>query len=588
MTGADYIAAFLAGKGIRHVFLMTGGAVAFMIDAIGRRDDIDYVCLQHEQAAAMAADAVWRVNRTVGVTMATSGPGATNLLTGIACSYFDSIPSLHITGQVNRRESLRLGAAAPRQLGFQETKIVEMARPITKYAAQVHTPEELRRELEIAYREATTGRMGPVLLDVPMDVQQAEMGDLPPLPAPAAPVPLDDELASIAKMVTAALKDARRPLLYWGGGIGLAGVEREVEAWVRASGLPVVTSWAGATFIDHDLPGFCGTVGVYGNRGGNFLVQNCDVLIVLGSRLDNRQRTGNPKTFAPGARVVVLDIDAEELAKYRADGYACGRLDFKHLPIVLRQVELPEANNAWRDHVALMQERYVGKCHSTFAAEMGSQSPYEVIERINALVARDAVIVNDTGAAVCWAFQSFHRTGQTLFTAGGNSPMGYALPAAIGAKMTLPERPVVCMTGDGGFQVNLQELQTAVHYGVDMTIVVMNNGGYGIIKQFQDAYLAGRHHATATGYSQPDFGRIAAAYGIEYHRIDTPEAITADMLAPKGLRLLDIMLDPRTPIEPKVELGRPIDDQFPYLDDTEWSQGNAFHTYKRMGRPPET
>lgn len=587
MTGAEYIAAFLASKGIRHVFLMTGGAATFMIDAIGRRDDIDYVCVQHEQAAAMAADAVWRVNGTVGATMATSGPGATNLLTGIACSYFDSIPSLHITGQVNLRESRRLGSAAPRQVGFQETKIVEMARPVTKYAVQVHTPEDLRRELEVAFREATTGRMGPVLVDVPMDLQQAEMGAFSPLPSPPSLPPHEEELARIAATVTRALEGARRPLLYWGAGVGLAGVEREVEAWVRASGLPVVSSWAGATYIDHDLPGFCGTVGVYGNRGGNFLIQNCDALLVLGSRLDNRQRTGNPATFAPDARVIVLDVDAEELAKYAADGYVCEQLDFKHLPAMLRQVALPEANNAWLDHVGLMQERYVGKCRSTFAEANGSQSPYEAIRRINALVARDAVVVNDTGAAVCWAFQAFHRTGQALFTAGGNSPMGYALPAAIGAKLTAPERQVVCMTGDGGFQVNLQELQTAVHYGIDMTIIVMNNAGYGIIKQFQDAYLAGRHHATATGYSQPDFGRIAAAYGIDYHRIERPSDIRPAMLAPKGLRLLDIILDPRTPIEPKVEMGRPIHDQFPYLDDGEWAEGNAFNRHERRAGAPK-
>ncbi|MBB5753944.1 thiamine pyrophosphate-dependent enzyme [Prosthecomicrobium pneumaticum] len=584
MTGAEYIAAFLADKGVRHVFALTGGAAAFMLDAVGRRDDIDYVCVQHEQAAAMAADAMWRVNRTVGATMVTSGPGATNLLTGIACSYFDSIPAFHITGQVNQRESRRLGGAAPRQLGFQETRIVEMARPITKYAVQVTRPEDLRRELETAYREAVGGRMGPVLVDVPIDLQQAEIGDFV-APAPETPpsTPPDDaEIARIAAAIGAAFEGASRPLVYWGAGIGLAGVEHAAEAWLRETGLPVVSSWAGATYLDHDLPSYCGTVGVYGNRGGNFLIQNCDALLVLGSRLDNRQRTGNPAGFAPRARVAVLDIDPDELAKYGADGYLTAALDFRHLPRLLGRLALPRPGNAWLDHVGRMKTGYVGAFHSSHAAARGSQDPYAVIRRINTLLAPDAILANDTGAALCWTFQAFHRTRHTLFTAGGHSPMGYALPAAIAAKLGAPDRQVVCLTGDGGFQLNLQELQTAVHHRLDLTIVVMNNGGYGIIRQFQDANLGGRRHATERGYSQPDFRGIAAAYGLSYHRIESPDAITPEMFGP-GLRLLDIMLDPDTPIEPKVELGRPIDDGYPYLDDAEWAQGNAFNPYPRTG-----
>jgi acetolactate synthase-1/2/3 large subunit len=581
MTGADYIAAYLASKGIKHVFLLTGGAATFMIDAIGKRDDINYVCVQHEQAAAMAADAVWRTNRTVGVAMATSGPGATNLLTGIACSFFDSIPAIHITGQVNMRESRMLGNATPRQIGFQETKIVEMARPITKYAVQVHDGESLRHELEKAYQLATTGRMGPVLIDVPMDIQQIEVGDLDLVSPPIPPMLNEVELRQIASKINPVLENAARPLIYLGAGIGLAGVEAEVEEWVRQSGIPAVSSWNGATYFDHDMPNFCGTVGVYGNRGGNFLIQNCDVMLVLGSRLDNRQRTGNTKNFAPAAQVIVLDIDIEELAKFKNDGYITVELDFRFLPAVLNKLVRPRPSNAWIDHVALMKERYVGKCHSTYAQGKGSQSPYEVIRRVNQLIDRDAVVINDTGAALCWVFQTFHRSEQIIFTAGGNSPMGYSLPAAIGAKLTAPNQQIICFSGDGGFQLNLQELQTAVFYQLDMIIIILNNGGYGIIKQFQDAYMSGRYHATGAGYSQPDFRKIAGAYGLEYFRIEHPDEITPQMFAPKGIRLLDIILDDRTQIEPKVEMGRPLNDQFPYLNEQELAEGNAFVPYQR-------
>jgi acetolactate synthase-1/2/3 large subunit len=582
MTGAEYIAAFLASKRIKHVFVLTGGAATFMIDAIAQRDDIDYVCVQHEQTAAMAADAVWRTNRTVGVTMVTSGPGATNLLTGIACSYFDSIPAMHITGQVNMSESKILGGAAPRQIGFQETKIVEMAAPITKYAVQVLTADDLKRELERAYSIATSGRMGPVLIDVPMDLQQIEVGDFENSMVPQIDTAVD--LDGIASIVNSVLSSATRPLIYLGAGVGLAGVDRQVEQWLRNSELPIVTSWNGATYIDHSLTNYCGTVGVYGNRGGNFLIQNCDVMLVLGSRLDNRQRTGNVKKFASTAKIIVLDIDLEELAKYRDDNYLPISLDFQRLPELLEKFVLPVRNNAWADYVASMKSRYVGNCQSSVAARLGSQSPYDAIRRINKLVKPDAIIVNDTGAALAWFYQTFFRTTQTIFTAGGHSPMGYSLPAAIGAKFACPDRQVVCFAGDGGFQLNLQDLQTIAHYKLDIVIVILNNGCYGMIKQFQDSNMSGRYHATAGGgggYSHPDFGKIAWAYGLEYYRIESPDEISADMFCNEGQKLIEVVLDERTQIEPKTDRGRPLNDQFPYLDEEELAEANPFVMYRR-------
>ncbi|MBF0561310.1 MAG: thiamine pyrophosphate-binding protein [Alphaproteobacteria bacterium] len=582
MQGCQYIAAFLASKGIEKVFLMTGGAATFMIDAVGQHPNLDYICFQHEQAAAMAADAVWRSSGKIGVTMATSGPGATNLLTGIACSYFDSIPSLHITGQVNMRESAAYLGAAPRQVGFQETKIVDMARPITKYAVQVRTAAELKEALETALQISTTGRMGPVLIDVPMDVQQAEMGEFEVnhlgVVAPVDAVDID----GIARKINDFLALASRPLVYFGAGVGLAGEERAVAAWLAETKVPFVSSWNASTYFDHDLPNYCGCVGVYGNRGANFLVQNCDSLLVLGSRLDNRQRSGNTTQFAPHANTLVLDIDVEELAKYKSDGYTTAAFDFRHLPSVLAATQPPKSSSAWRDHVALMKKRYFGKHRSTYAENAGTQSPYEVIQRINALVNRDAIVINDTGAALCWFFQTFHRTGQTIFTAGGNSPMGYSLPAAIGAKVVAPGRQVVCFSGDGGFQLNIQELVTLVHHELDVVIVIMNNGGYGIIKQFQDVNMGGRYHASGRGYSQPDFRKVVEAYGLRYFRIESPADIKLEQFAVKGGVVLDVIIDQNTPIEPKVERGRPINDQFPYLSDTEFMEGNAFVTYERQ------
>jgi acetolactate synthase-1/2/3 large subunit len=579
MTGAEYIAEFLARVGSRQVFVLTGGACAFMIDAIGGHADLSYTCFNHEQSAAMAADAVWRVNRRVGVTMATSGPGATNLITGIACSYFDSIPSLHITGQVNQREGSAYHGANVRQSGFQETKIVDMVRPITKYAVMVRTAEELRQELAKAFAIATSGRMGPVVVDVPMDIQQLDVGEDILLPAAQ---PIDGEPAgAVAAALSSTLSAARRPIVLWGAGIGLAGAEDAVSAWLARTGLPFVSSWAGLTYFDHDGQGFLGQIGVYGNRGANFALQNADAVIVIGSRLDNRQRSGNTKNFAAGATVHVIDVDGEELRKYRNDGYRTSQLDFRELPAVLQQTASPPISPDWSDYVADMKARYYGRETSTSAIRLNTLSPYDVVRRLSESVARDAIVVGDTGAAVCWLHQAFKVKAHTLFTAGGNSPMGYALPAAIGAKLAAPDRQVISYNGDGGFQLNIQELQTLRHHDLDVAVVVMNNSSYGIIKQFQDSYLDSRYQASRDGYSTPDFGRVAQAYGLRYARIERLDQITPALFGGGTPIVIDVMLSEDTLIEPKLEMGRPINDQFPYLPESEYAAGNRFVAYPR-------
>lgn len=581
MKGADYIAAFLASKGVKKVFLMTGGAAAFMIDAIGRHPELDYVCFHHEQSAAMAADAVWRTNRQVGVAMATSGPGATNLITGIACSFFDSIPAIHITGQVNMKESAALLGATPRQAGFQETKIVEIVKPITKYATQVRTPAELKEALETAWIEATTGRMGPVLIDVPMDVQQMEIGEFIPTTNPTITPPSKEKLQAISKQLLDFLAGAKRPLVYFGAGIGLAGAEKVIQQWLELTGIPFVSSWNAATYFDHKLPNYCGSVGVYGNRGANFLVQNCDRLLVLGSRLDNRQRSSNPKKFAPQARVLAFDIDDQELAKYKNDNYETACIDLRFIDLILKNITVSPCNDTWLNYVSKMKNKYYDKCFSSYAHKHGTQSPYEVIKRINSLIDADAIVVNDTGAALCWFFQTFNRDNQEVFTAGGNSPMGYALPAAIGAKFVAPHRQLICFSGDGGFQLNIQELAVLAHHNLDITIIILNNSGYGIIKQFQDSNLESRYFATGHGYSVPNFKGIIEGYGLKYFRIENPEQINKDMLNLKGGVVIDVILDQNTTVEPKVDMGRPINDQLPFMSEDELREGNEFIEYSR-------
>ena len=529
----------------------------------------------------MAADAVWRVSGRVGVTMATSGPGATNLITGIACSYFDSIPSLHITGQVNQQESSTYLGANVRQAGFQETRIVEMVKPITKYAVMVRSPEELRHELAKAYAIAISGRMGPVLIDVPMDVQQASMEG--PIKLPELDRLSTESVTVVSHALATTLLEAKRPLVLVGAGVGLAGVQLQVSEWLTRSGLSWVSSWAALSFINHDHSGFCGQIGVYGNRGANFVLQNADAVIVLGSRLDNRQRSGNPVNFASGAVIHVVDVDFEELKKYAQDNYRCSHLDFKQLPEVLQAVTAPRPDDEWNDYIAEMKSQYYHKETSTSALKLNSLSPYDVVRRINEVIDCDAVVIGDTGAAVCWLFQAFQVKEHTLFTSGGNSPMGYALPASIGAKLTAPARQVVSYNGDGGFQLNIQELQTIAALNLEIAIVIMNNNSYGIIKQFQDSYLGSRYAASRDGYTTPDFGRIAAAYGIRYARIEDVSQITPDLFSGKPI-VIEVVLSENTLVEPKLEMGRPINDQFPYLTPDEYDAGNRFVRYPRPAK----
>lgn len=586
MKGAEYIVEFMYQRGIDKVFLITGGACAFIVDAIGRHPHMDYICFRHEQAAAMAADAVWRVKRKVGAAMATSGPGATNLLTGIACSYFDSIPVLHITGQVNIAESAAYGDAKVRQAGFQETKIVEMARPITKYAVQVRSGEELKRELTKAYNIAISSRMGPVLVDVPMNVQQEEVGDEIEYAPPDSKERPQVDPKAIGRDLQRFFDAAERPLVLFGAGVGLAGAEAQVTRWLESTGIPFVASWNALTYFNHDTANYHGHVGVYGNRGANYILQNCDALLVLGSRLDNRQRSGNPKSFAPHAEIHVIDIDAEEVKKYKANGYATTVMDLRDLPPVLENIEVPPITPAWADNLKEMKTSYFGRDISNFARTNSTISPYWVVQQVNRIIKDDAVVIADCGANLCWVYQIFHRTRHTLITAGGHSPMAYSLPATIGAALSVPDRQIVCFIGDGGFQLNMQELQTIYHYGLDITVVILNNYGYGIIKQFQDSYTDSRYDASGRGYgySHCDFKALVEAFKLKYYRVNDPGDLKPELFGQPGGVVVDVAIDANTLIEPKLEMGRPIHDQFPYVSDEEFAEANRFVRYERVGR----
>ena len=584
MKGSEYIAKFLKAIGVKDVYLVQGGACAFMVDSVAQEEGIDYKCFQHEQAAAMAADAVWRTSKTIGATFCTSGPGASNLLTGIACGYYDSIPSIHITGQVNGKEQAQYRNANVRQAGFQQMDIVSMAKPVCNYAVAVTDAENLKQELKKAAEAMFAGRMGPVLVDIPMDVQTEEVGEDLILPEYYDGKKYSFDLASTAHTLQNFLGSAKRPVVVFGAGVELAGVEKELEGWLTQNEIPFVASWSALNSFDHANPLYCGHFGVYGNRGGNYIIQNADRIVVFGSRLDNRQRSGNTSSFAPDTKLLVCDIDKEELYKYDPQQYSTLCFDLARLPEVLQAANIQiDVDAAWMPYVNNIRTNFLNKDISTSANTYNSLNPYSVIEKLTKHIEDDAILFTDAGANHVWMFQTFKLSGnQSLITSSGHYAMGYSLPAAIGAKLVNPNKQVISFNGDGGIQMNIQELQTLIEYDLDIKVVIFNNKGLGMIKQFQDTYMGSRYEATGNGKGpgRPNFKLIAAAYDMDYYSIDDLNKIDDQIFKP-GRRLIEVQLDERTLIEPKLEMGRPINDQFPYVTDEEFAISNKFVKYTR-------
>lgn len=564
-TGADYIAEFINQHCSRKVFLVTGGACAFIVDAIGRHENLEYYCFQHEQAAAMAADAVWRSSSQVGVTIATSGPGATNLITGIACSWFDSIPSIHITGQVNQSESREVLEANVRQAGFQETDIVSMVMPITKMAIKITSLDQLLEVMPQALVVATSGRMGPVLIDVPMNIQKEIVDEVRFQKALIIPNKEIDFFEINDNLLADFFADAQRPLVIIGAGAALFGKSDLIQKWCENSNIPYVSSWGSMPYLDRSASKYQGSLGVYGSRHANWTVQSADKIIVLGSRLDNRQRTGNANGFAPYAKILVLDIDAEELKKYKNQkNYQVQVFDLRNVENLLKQKFTQKNWDKWLANLKFQKNKIDnGFKESTSSKEL---NPYEAVVAIQKKFKPNSIVVSDCGANLCWVYQSYQPDDSFLFTAGGNSPMAYSLPAAIGAQIVNPSKQIYCFIGDGGFQMNIQELQTIVHYKLPIVIIIQNNFGYGIIKQFQDSYFEGRYHATGIGYSTPDFKKIVTGYGIPYQKVQSLKEIE-DLMLKEGPQVIDMHLPENALITPKTEMDRFIHDQFPYIQD---------------------
>lgn len=571
MKLSDYVIDFIVREQVGHIFEMVGGVITHLLDSVHGRKDVCCVSMHHEQAAAFAAEAYARINGRLGVAMATSGPGALNMLTPMGSCYFDSVPCLFITGQVNTYE-YKFDRPV-RQIGFQETDIVSVTKPLLKYAELVADPLKIRYCLEKAVFLAQNGRPGPVLLDLPMNVQRAEinpeklrgfLGGSEHRKLLKSSRCVLAEIPKIVKMMAA----AKRPLILAGGGVRTAGAAGELELLVKKTGIPVVCSLMGLDSFSHDNPAFSGMIGAYGNRYGNFAAANCDFLLILGSRLDTRQTGTRPETFARGAAKVHVDIDPVELnAKVKADvAVNCDvRIFLKELNSAI--TGYPGGNTTpWHKIIEGYRSRYPALESKNPGGDI---EPNGFMDFLSGYAKNDDIICLDVGQNQMWAAQSFKvKKGQRMLISGGMGSMGFSLPAAIGAALAAPGRRALVICGDGGIQVNIQDMDTIVKLRMPVKIIIMNNGCLGMVRQFQDIYFGGRRQSTEVGYHCPDIKKIAEAYGIKGHTIRSMKqaaGVIKEALQDDGPALVDVRLGPNTTVDPKLVVNRPIEDMSPHL-----------------------
>lgn len=549
LTVSEYFASFLAERGVRSVYEVSGGMITFLTDAIYRRGFTQIINTRHEQAAGFAAEGATRISGTPRIAMGTSGPGATNLITAIGSSYFDSIPVIFVTGQVHTNELRR--RRSQRQNGFQELDIVSAVSGITKFAKQVNSAEDFPQLLQESWRIATDRRPGPILLDIPIDIQQKLIVGTDPQPPIDKPkeMTLNDE-----KSILNSLGKAKRPLILAGGGIRASGAYEGFLEFIEELKIPVVYSLMGKDLLpsNHELN--LGFIGSYGNRWANQALSKSDVLLVLGSRLDVRQTGSDIADFKKNKEIIRIDIDADELqGRVKANiSIECGLKCIQRINTAFQR-----DTNSIREFITIINHSKMSHPPESEQELKLELSPHEVMKAIGELTIKANGYLVDVGQHQMWAAQSLEiRSGQRFITSGGMGAMGFALPASIGAAIEHQGRWAV-IVGDGCLQLCLGELQTIKHYNLPIDIFVINNNQHGMVAQFQDENMNSRYVSTRIGYSAPSFRNVAEAFSIKTieikNRVDliTAKEFMAD--SNSGPRLIEVKMDNRAKALPKMD-----------------------------------
>lgn len=553
---SDYIVDFFIEKGVTDVFGYPGGMVTHLMDSFRKKEEVIKAHVNyHEQAAAFCACGYAQICNVPGVAYATSGPGATNLITGICNAYFDSIPTIFITGQVNTFESKK--GLRIRQKGFQETDIIAMIKEVTKYSSYVADANDIRMELEKAWYIANEGRKGPILLDIPMNIFRSivESDELIGYVAETK----EDETVPIEKIVRL-LCDAKRPVLLAGAGAKTGNIPELIEKFSEKYSVPVVTSMLAFDILERANRYNYGFVGAYGDRTANFIVAKCDLLLTIGTRLDVRQIGARKENFAPEAKLIRVEVDKGELSNTIKEDELQVNCDAEtFLKKLLNDESLFQDNHDWLNVCDEIKCRLSGK---------DDRKPNNLIRKISHEIPEDRIITTDVGQNQVWVAQSFDvKKGQRVLFSGGHGAMGYSLPAAIGAYYA-GNKKVISINGDGGIQMNIQELQFLVREKLPITIIVLNNQALGMIRHFQEMYFEENYYQTVPqeGYDTPDFSKLAIAYGLKYAKIEEEDDICKvdwDLDIPQ---LVEVMLNEKTYVFPKLEFGKPNQDQEPLID----------------------
>ena len=580
MTGAQAIIASLEAEGVDTIFGYPGGQAIKIYDALYDSKQIHHVLARHEQGATHMADGYARATGKVGVVLVTSGPGATNTVTGIATAYMDSIPMVVITGQVTRGV---IGTDS-----FQESDIVGITMPVVKHSFLLQSTDDLTRTFREAFYIASTGRPGPVLIDIPSDLSGAEMvfhyPDSVNLPSYK---PTYRGNARQVKQAAELIQKAERPLLYAGGGIVTSHACAELTELAERMQIPVVTTLMGKGAMRCSNPLNLGPVGMHGSKYANMAVTECDLLIAVGARFSDRV-TGKVSEFAPHAKVIHIDIDPAEI----------GKIINPVVPIVgdakvvlaainerLAKADAQPIDRTWVDDVFSWRERWPFYT-SDFSDYPNAIAPEVVLHKLSQKLDPEASIVTtEVGQHQMWAHQNIHREhARTFISSGGLGTMGFGFPAAIGAKIGCPESEVVCVAGDGSFQMNSQEMATAKINDVPVKVLIIDNRALGMVHQWQSLFYNKRYSFTELA-DNPDFVKLADAYGWRARRVEKPEDVDAaldEMLASKEPYLLDVMIPRDQTVYPMVAPGAPIDDIIGALDVT---LGGVRVSEKGFGKP---
>ena len=559
MRVSDYIVEFLIEKSITDVFGYPGGMVTYLMDSFDKyKEKIQAHVNYHEQASSFAACGYAQTTQKPGVAYATSGPGATNMITGICNSYFDSIPTIFITGQVNTDECMN--GLLVRQKGFQETNIISLVNDVTKYAVYINDAKDIKYHLEKAYYLCLNGRPGPVLLDIPMNIQRSEVNP-DELRSYNIELEANDIKQEEYRIILDKIKEAKRPCILAGAAISNSNMRDEFRELVNKFKIPVVSSMIGVDTLPTDFEYNYGFIGAYGDRYSNFIIAKSDLIISFGSRLDVRQVGSKIENFAPNSKLIRIDIDKNEMSN---------RLKEDEIQIVadLRNI-IPYLNENINTN---MKEKFIewnqvcNKIKNTLK-DMDILEPNKIVKKISEDIPNDVIITTDVGQNQVWIAQNFTiKDSQRVLFSGGHGSMGYSLPAAIGAYYG-SRKNVICFNGDGGIQMNIQELEFINRERLPIKIIIINNSSLGMIRHFQEMYFESNYVQTKHnwGYSTPNFEKIAYAYNLKYYKISENENINKDIFADENPCIIEVVLSDETYVYPKLSMNKLNQDQEPPL-----------------------